>query len=228
MEEVAMQSSRVPDGVPVLSRGKHRSPKRGACFMEFASFLAGERWSDHPPCTHPLLAQLARQVNDSLSDGDRQELVPLIPMVVGRRGDDRTWLTLPVAVASEVILDVPEEMQRVLAAGLLCAEQLCAEAVPSMPATQRHARAALDLVPGAVAWVHRLAISPRITPSVFADRSAPTMIRCAVDGIVESAAPGRDQRLVALLETAIAACPPPEQEARVTEARKKSTVTFAH
>ena len=204
-----MKSSSVPDGVPVLSRGKHRSPKRGACFMEFASFLAGERWSDHPSCTHPLLAQLARQVNDSLSDGDRQQLVPLIPMVVGRRGDDRTWLTLPVAVASEVILDVPEDSQRVLAAGLLCAEQLCAEAVPAMPATQRQIRTALALVPGAVAWVHRLSISPRITPRVFADRSAPTMIRCAVDGIVASAAPDRDLRLRTLLETAMATCPPP-------------------
>jgi len=28
--------------------------------MEFASYLAGERWSDHPACTHPLLAVLAR------------------------------------------------------------------------------------------------------------------------------------------------------------------------
>src|SRR4051794_14521194 len=218
-----MKSSSVPDGVPVLSRGKHRSPRRGACFMEFASFLAGERWSDHPSCTHPLLAQLARQVNDNLSDGDRQQLVPLIPMVVGRRGDDRTWLTLPVAVASEVIVDVPEETQHVLAAGLLSAEQLCAEAVPAMPATQRQVRVALDLVPGAVAWVHRLAISPRVTPRVFADRSAPTMIRCAVDGIVGSAAPDRDVRLRKLLETAIAACSSPEQVARppqVTEARQ--------
>jgi len=212
-----MLSSSVPDGVPVLSRGKHRSPKRGACFMEFASFLAGERWSDHPSCTHPLLAQLARQVNDSLSDGDRQQLVPLIPMVVGRRGDDRTWLTLPVAVASEVILDVPEESQHVLAAGLLCAEQLCAEAVPAMPATQRQARIALAQVPGAVAWVHRLSISPRITPRVFAERSAPTMIRCAVDGIVGSTAPDRDLRLRALLETAIATCPSPERSAREAE-----------
>ena len=30
--------------------------------MEFASFLAGERWSDHPACTHPLLAGVARDV----------------------------------------------------------------------------------------------------------------------------------------------------------------------
>src|SRR5262249_23591033 len=54
----------VPGFVPVLSRGKHRSPRKGACFMEFASYLAGERWSDHPPCTHPLLAALARHVTD--------------------------------------------------------------------------------------------------------------------------------------------------------------------
>ena len=63
-----MKASIVPDGVPILSRGRHRSPRRGACFMEFASFLAGERWSDHPRCTHPLLTQLARQVNDLVGD----------------------------------------------------------------------------------------------------------------------------------------------------------------
>ncbi len=58
----------LPDLVPVLSAGRHRNPRKGACFMEMASFLAGERWSDHPSCTHPLLASLARLVNDSLGD----------------------------------------------------------------------------------------------------------------------------------------------------------------
>jgi hypothetical protein len=48
-----------PALLPLLSRGKHRSPLKGACFMEFASMLAGERWSDHPACTHPLLAAVA-------------------------------------------------------------------------------------------------------------------------------------------------------------------------
>ena len=205
-----MKSSSVPDGVPVLSRGKHRSPRRGACFMEFASFLAGERWSDHPSCTHPLLAQLARQVNDNLSDGDRQQLVPLIPTVVGRLGDEHTWLTFPVVVASLPILDVPEQTQRALAAGLLCAEKLCAEAGPDLAATHRQARAALELVPGAVAWVEQLGISPRITPRVFADRSAPTMVQCTVDGIAGSEAPDRGGRLRALLDAGIAACPAPE------------------
>ena len=31
-----------PDVMPILSPGRHRSPRRGACFMEFASYLAGE------------------------------------------------------------------------------------------------------------------------------------------------------------------------------------------
>ncbi|WP_344829386.1 hypothetical protein [Nonomuraea dietziae] len=44
------------DHMPILSRGRHRNPRKGACFMELASYLAGERWSDHPACTHPLLA----------------------------------------------------------------------------------------------------------------------------------------------------------------------------
>jgi hypothetical protein len=206
-----MSSPTAPDGVPVLSPGSHRSPRRGACFMEFASFLAGERWSDHPSCTHPLLAQLARRVNDLVGDEGRQQLVPLIPLAVGRRGDDRTWVALPVAVAASSILDVPEPTQRVLAGGLLSAHQVCAEAGPDLTEIGLRARAALELVPGAVVWLERLGVSSRVSPRVFTKRCAPTMIRCAADGIEASGAPDRDARLRALLETAISACPAPTQ-----------------
>jgi hypothetical protein len=219
-----MKSSTVPDGMPVLSRGRHRTPRRGACFMEFASLLAGERWSDHPSCTHPLLGQLARQVNDHISDGGRQRLTPLIPSVVGRRGEDRTWLTLSVAVAASTILDVPEATQRVLAAGLLRAEQLCAAAGPDLAETRRAARSALELVPGAVAWVERLGVHEPISAKTFAERCAPTMVRCTVDGVVTSGGPGCDQRLRALLEVGIAACSVPERVVRtpaVSEARAR-------
>jgi hypothetical protein len=190
--------------------------------MEFASFLAGEKWSDHPSCTNPLLAQLARRVNDLISDEGRQQLVPLIPLVVGRGGDDRTWLRLPVAVAAAQILDVPEGTQRVLAAGLLSAERICAELGPDEDATARHARAALDLVPGAVAWVERLGVPARISPKTFANRCAPTMIRCAADGITASCDPDGDSRLRALLETAISACPAPVSMDRVPDAAEVS------
>ena len=205
-----MRSTSIPDGIPVLSRGRHRSPRRGACFMELASVLAGERWSDHPASTHPLLGQLARQVNDVTSDDERQLLAPMIPSVVGRRGDDTTWLTVAVAVASRVILDVPEPAQRVLAGGLLQAEQLCADAGPALAATRRQAQAALALVPGAVAWIERLGVRGRINDKTFAKHCAPTMVQCAVEGVVASGGADRDRRLRALLEAGIAACPPPD------------------
>ncbi len=51
--------------------------------MEIASLLAGQRWSDHPRCTHRRLAAVARRVDDELGDSDRQRLLPLIPEVVG-------------------------------------------------------------------------------------------------------------------------------------------------
>ena len=216
-----MKSSIVPDGIPVLSRGRHRTPRRGACFMEFASVLAGERWSDHPSCTHPLLGQLARQVNDHTSDDGRQELALLIPSVVGRRGNDQTWLTVAVAVAAKVILDVPEATQRVLSGGLLQAERVCADAAPDLAATRREAQVALELVPGAVAWVERLGVRGRIDAKTFARRCAPTIVRCAVDGVVASGRPDSDRLLRAMLEAGIAACPAPSRQ-RLVDARRSS------
>ena len=47
--------------------------------MEYASKLAGEPFSDHPRCTDPMLATLARMVNDATSDGGRQQLACLGP-----------------------------------------------------------------------------------------------------------------------------------------------------
>lgn len=207
-----MKPSSLPDGIPVLSPGRHRTPRRGACFMELASVLAGERWSDHPACTHPLLAQLARRVNDHTSDDGRQELAPLIPSVVGRRGNEWTWVAVAVAVAAKAILDVPEATQRALAGGLLQAERLSADAEPDLAATRWEAQVALGLVPGAVAWVDRLEIRNRIDANIFAKRCAPTMVRCAVEGVVATASPDCDRRLRALLESGIAACPAPDGE----------------
>jgi len=77
-----------PAGVPVLARGKHKNPRKGACFMELASYLAGERWSDNPRCTHPLLASLARLVNDGTTDAGRSRLAEHIPAVIGMTSDD--------------------------------------------------------------------------------------------------------------------------------------------
>jgi hypothetical protein len=68
---MARYHDQLPALLPTLSPGEHRNPRKDACFMEFASLPAGEPWSDHPACTHPLLAAVARHVNDYTSDAGR-------------------------------------------------------------------------------------------------------------------------------------------------------------
>lgn len=100
-----------PTLVPILSAGRHRSPKRGGCFMEIASLLAGERWSDRPRCTHPTLAGLARSVNDMTTDQGRPALAPSIPAVIGTASDDRKLAPLLVALAARSALGALERAQ---------------------------------------------------------------------------------------------------------------------
>src|SRR5215471_3304144 len=114
-----------PEMVPVLSRGKHRGPRQGACFMEYASVLAGERWSDHPACTHPLLAALARHVNDYTSDAGRRRLVELVPSVIGLTTEDLhvdAWIAMRCATTALPV--VSAERQRVMAVGVLAADRV--------------------------------------------------------------------------------------------------------
>ena len=68
----------LPDHLPRLNRGAHREDSGGACAMEAATWLAGEPWSDRPRSVHPVVAQVARTVNDGVCDEERQTLWPLI------------------------------------------------------------------------------------------------------------------------------------------------------
>ena len=72
-------------GLPVPARGKHRQPTDGSCLMEYVSVLAGQRFTDRPRCTHPLLAWLARRVNDVVDDPTRARLITLAPSLIGTR-----------------------------------------------------------------------------------------------------------------------------------------------
>ena len=88
----ARGKSQVPDQLPLLQRGRHRRPEDGACVMEYVSVLAGAPFTDHPRCTHPALATLARLVNDWIDDDRaRSELARLAPDLIGTgTGDLRT------------------------------------------------------------------------------------------------------------------------------------------
>src|SRR5206468_245073 len=78
----------VPDVMPLLSKGRHDNPEQGACLMEYTSVLAGERWSDHPACTHRVLAAIARAVNDLVDDSFRQRLAAQAVTLSAANSDD--------------------------------------------------------------------------------------------------------------------------------------------
>ena len=197
-----------PDHVPVLSRGKHRTPRRGACFMEFASYLAGERWSDHPRCTHPLLAALARGVNDHTSDEGRQRLAPLIPLVIGLTSDDRRVdAHIALLCARTALPVVAADQQRVMAVSVLASERALAH-LDRRPATDLDdaSRAALEQAPQAAEWAW--SFTDELTPSVkrFHRTAAPSIVSSAVKGIANACVPDRDAVLRHLLTDAISAC----------------------
>jgi hypothetical protein len=68
-----------------LSPGRHPSPDDGACVMELASILAGERFSDHPRAVCPVVAVVLRGYNDGTDDVRRQDLYRYASDAVGTR-----------------------------------------------------------------------------------------------------------------------------------------------
>jgi hypothetical protein len=200
-----------PVVLPILSRGKHRNPRRGACFMEFASLLAGEPWSDHPACTHPLLAAVARHVNDHTSDAGRARLAELIPSVIGLTGED-LHIDARIALGSArlALPVVAAERQGVLAVAVLSCERVLAE-LDGRPvgALEEQSRSALAQVPHAARWADRFisaAQTAAISPKRFCRHAAPVIVHDAAQGVAQACVPDPDAMLRGLLVQAIDTC----------------------
>lgn len=200
-----MGMSRTPDVMPVLSQGKHRNARKGACFMELASYLAGEKWSDHPDCTHPVLARLCREVNDHVDDYGRERIAPLIPDVIGLVGDDPrldAWIAREAALAALPVSCA--ERQGVAAVGLLRCERVLNEiegrpAAYVSPATSM----ALAQVPHARDWARRFTTMGWGSVRNFRRRSAPTIVHSSVVGIANACTADPDSMLVDLLTSTV-------------------------
>ena len=200
-----MRQQSTPDLVPILSRGKHRSARKGACFMELASYLAGERWSDHPSCTHPVLAALARDVNDHVTDPARTQLAPLIPEVIGLTGDDPridAWIAREVALAALPV--VPAEKQNVMAVAVLSCERRLAtlDGRPGDDLTGR-SRVALEEVPEAARWARQFPVRFPGGVGDFNRRGSVVIVHVGVASIAASTVRDPDAVLVDLLDRTI-------------------------
>jgi hypothetical protein len=198
----------VPELVPVLSWGNHRSPRQGACFMELASYLAGERWSDDPACTHPLLAALARDVNDYTSDAGRAALAGLVPSVIGLAGEDlHIDARIALLCARTALPVVAAGQQQVMAVSVLACERVLA-ALDGRPDGWLGApsRAVLAQVPLAARWARGFTRGTTASPETFRRHSAPATVHAAVKGIAQACIPQPDRMLYDLLTAAIGEC----------------------
>jgi len=195
--------------LPVLSIGRHRNSRKGACFMEYASVLAGERWSDHPACTHAAVAALARAVNDCTSDSARSALAPLIPSVIGLTVDavssrDEQIAVLVAAMAGTAALPIASESrQRTIAVGLLYARTLAERTgLPDAANVRRAIDEALASAPLARDWA--TTFSSGLVPKSGNSRHAMRVLTTvSVLGIADACVPDADARLERLLRESI-------------------------
>ena len=176
--------------------------------MEYASYLAGEKWSDHPACTHPLLAELARQINDFISDETRQSFVELVPDVIGLTSSDlRFDLGIALRVARTAFPVVDESRQQMMATAVLTCERLLADldGRPGAPLSQDSSDV-LDVAPRAAAWARRFMRNVSISPRMFRRDVAPSIVRYAVQGVAHACVADPDSLLHDMLVGAIADC----------------------
>lgn len=223
-------SAITPELLPVLAAGRHRNAKRGACFMEYASVLAGEKWSDHPSCTHPAVASLARAVNDCTTDAARSGLAVLVPSVIGLTGDDPRIPVIVSVRAGIAALPIASEVrQRTIAVGLIhISTILCGGRFGDLDDLVDEITVALDAAPGAVSWAE--AFSAGIVPSPGStSRALSALMAISIVGITEACVNDNDARLRAVLAQVISDCrgilgaPTAERETLIVRERENAT-----
>ena len=194
--------TRIPDALPYLRPGRHRRRRRGVCLMEYTSIIAGERFSDHPRCTDPALAAVARAVNDYTSDAARQRLAVLASdLSVARRTDP----SVGYLVARRCLLTaLPYSVQprrRVLSVGLLGLDRASRDLSRGWRPDMVDVDTELGLMPydGELAAASAFLSEQRVTPGEYVRRGLPLAIETAVATIAQEARDA-DEVLHALLQ----------------------------
>jgi hypothetical protein len=171
--------------------------------MEFASYLAGERWSDHPACTDPVLAALARAVNDLVSDTRRQELLGDVPRVIGLTASNVGMMRVAASAAISALPVSSMHRQPARAVGLRAALGSLNDAGVDVSELKARAAAAFASAPGAVDWLARHPEFNTSIPVARQERAGLEIVRVAACGIAEACVWDADDRLIATLRTAI-------------------------
>lgn len=180
--------------------------------MELASIFASGPWSDHPASVHPVLAAVARVINDRVSDGARELLSPLVPQMTGTADVGPDGHTRPERCARLVLLCTRKALE---ASPFMAAEmesaRLTALSVLSRPgaaapaaaptdagesgtAVRRHAAALLDRL-GLLSWLYASQAAVQAAQAVS-----------VIAGAATGPAAQRDAQLCQLLRACTALC----------------------
>ena len=190
-------ADRAPDGLPELRVGAHLAPEDGACLMEYVSVLAGARFSDHPPCTDPVVATVARMVNDASTDAGRPLLATFAPALAETGSAPDAQRTAAVVRAT------------------VCAAQAAAGDRAGLRRVLRGAERRCERVGS----VGRLGDLARSLDVLYRHGSGRRRLELAVRALRELPEPERDPALRAALAAALAAARPPAA-AQATDARQ--------
>jgi hypothetical protein len=175
---------------PILQRGYHGHPREGACLTEFAATVPGGPWTDQPPGVQPMLAALARQVNDTSSDQGRIALLPWAAWLVGTAGDgqdDDLDATLAAHAGAAALRHAnPVEADRIttLMAGLTRPETATPGRIQSWRRRHARRRAAGRLVRAAVTSLTRASTPDPLLRAVLADAVNTTRGHRGLDAVV--------------------------------------------
>lgn len=75
--------------VPWLRSGVGNTPDEGGCVMQIVSWIHNHGWTDDPVCVHQIIRGWAISANDKLPDDERQELLKLVPRLMGTNFPER-------------------------------------------------------------------------------------------------------------------------------------------
>ena len=197
---------RIPDSLPLLSPGRHRRRRHGVCLMEFTSIVAGEAFSDHPRCTDPALAAVARAVNDYSSDRARQRLAVLAAdLSAARRVDPGTGYAVARRCLLSALPYADAGRRRVLAVGLLGLDRAARDLSRGWRPDFVDVDTELGLMPydGDLVAAAAFLAAQRVRPADYVRRGLPLAIETAVATIAERA-PAADDLLRGLLTDCLA------------------------
>lgn len=107
-----------------LRYGVAADPSQGACAMQAINWLVHERQTDSPLCVDDHLRDIVVNINDSLDDTERQELLPYLPRIAGSIARDLVFRRVTAGLLAVIVARAEMESWHTAGTLRVLAEQI--------------------------------------------------------------------------------------------------------